>query len=70
MSQAADGLGQLGTQFADILAAHVTQLHMLELLPHPFIRIQLGRITGQCLKVNVFRSDLLHEAVGCVNRTV
>ena len=52
--QPGNGLTQLLTQFLQTMTAEVAHLDILQVVPHTFIRIQVGRITRQSFQVNPF----------------
>jgi hypothetical protein len=66
-----DRQAQFEPQFRQIVAAHVAQLPMLEIVPHPFIRVEFWGVAGELLEVQPARATLGQEVahrLGAVDR--
>ena len=61
VAQALDRQAQFEPQFREIVAADITQFEMLEIVPDPFVRIEIGRVAGELLEVQPRRGPLGQE---------
>ena len=63
MPQPLFGQAHSTTQFAEIGAAHISQLHSLQVVPDAFIRVQVWRIAGQSLQMDPFSTTIGQEVL-------
>lgn len=58
MAQALDRQPQFEPEFREIVAADITQFAVLEIVPDPFVGIEVGRVAGELLEVQPRRRPL------------
>ena len=71
VAQALDRQPQFEAEFGEIVAADITQLAVLEIVPDPFVGIEFGRVAGELLEVQPRRRPLGQEVahrLGAVDR--
>jgi hypothetical protein len=63
LTQTPRGEAQGMAQFGQVLTTHVAKLHRLQVVPDPFVRVQLRRISGQTFQVKTMGSALSEEVL-------
>src|ERR1041385_2891974 len=53
------------TEFSEIMATDVSQLNMLQVVPDPFVRVQVWGIRRQLLQIEPNSSTLCQESLDC-----